>query len=167
MLCSPLGAYFTAHRSTCIAFSSNFLTSLYHMSLQKQHSALRKYTYIIHFQSLDFQYTMGSKKSETTSENAFFFSITHYIIRKNIRNKNLNWKNQQENEKMFVLMTPAILRATWWSCSQAWFEYDSRIILSFRIPDSLMTQIYLISDLETVFFHFPHHSVFLFCFKVF
>lgn len=100
MLCSPLGAYFTAHRSTCIAFSSNFLTSLYHMSLQKQHSTLRKYTYIIRIQSLDFQYTMGSKKSETTSENPIF----HYKLcyqNKQFKLKS-ELKNQHDYEKTFV-----------------------------------------------------------------
>lgn len=139
MLCSPLGAYFTAHRSTCIAFSSNFLTSLYHMSLQKQHSALRKYTYIIHFQSLNFQYTMGSKKSETTRENAFFFSL-HILSEKTFENK--------------ICMI------------QVWFKNHLELQNTWLSIQSLMTQIYLISDLETVFFISPSHfSFFKSCLK--
>lgn len=49
---------------------------------------LRKYTFIICFQSLDIEYTMGSKNSETAIENAFF----HYKLYDQNNNLSSNLK---------------------------------------------------------------------------
>lgn len=128
------------------------------MSLQKQHSTLRKYTYIIRIQSLDFQYTMGSKKSETTSENPIF----HYKLcyqNKQFKLKS-ELKNQHDYEKTFVPLF-ALMAAAFKLYELHKFVYNLIIMFSRMIQKAswvsieesfvqkvtwLMSQIYLNSD---------------------
>lgn len=60
MLCSLLGVYFTAHRSTLHSIFLKPTTSWYQISLQKQHIALWKYTYIV-VQTTMFHYILENK----------------------------------------------------------------------------------------------------------